>query len=158
MEINDLWLTCLIYKVFWPATLQTRTTMFVIAHGYTSSVRSPHIPTFRALTFMADDRNCHSVKVSPKEKSHRLICSVQSVRWPISPNLWWAVWVWEITLGPKVSCRKSEAMFAVCGVTPSCMNHLVCYGNPVVMSWGTKLLCCAFVASMSMHTLAHAHG
>ena len=88
MEINDLWLTCLIWKVFWPATSQTQTTMFVITHGYISSVHSPHIPTFRALTFMADDGNWHSFKVSPRNKSHKLMCSVQSVGWPISPNLW----------------------------------------------------------------------
>jgi hypothetical protein len=31
-------------------------------------------------------------------------------------------------------------MFAVCGVTPSFMNHSVSNGNPVVMNWGTKLL------------------
>lgn len=132
--------------------------MFVITHGYISSVRSPHIPSFRAHTFMADDGNWHSLKVSPPKKSHKLMCGVHSVGWPIFPNLWWAVWVWEITLGPKVSCRKSEAVFAVCGVTPSFMNHLVCNGNPVVMNWGTKLLCCAFVALTSMHTLACAHG
>jgi hypothetical protein len=70
MEINDLWLTCLICKVFWPATSKnTDHTMFVITHGYISSVRSPHIPAFRAHTFMADGGNWHSLKVSPK-KNH----------------------------------------------------------------------------------------
>lgn len=78
MEINDLWLTCLIFKVFWPATSQTWTTMFVITHGYISSVHSPHIPTFRALTCMADDGNWHSFKVSPK-KSHISWCAVSSL-------------------------------------------------------------------------------
>ena len=31
-------------------------------------------------------------------------------------------------------------MFAVCGVTPSRVNHSVLNGELVVMSWGTKLL------------------
>jgi len=113
MEINDLWLTCLICTVFWPATSQTTTAMFVITHGI-YPLHLPHISTFRALTFMADDGNWCSSKVSPKNKSRKLMCSVQSVGWPISPNLWWAVWVWEITLGPKVSCRNSEAVFVCC--------------------------------------------
>jgi hypothetical protein len=38
------------------------------------------------------------------------------------------------------------------------MNHWVCNGNPEMMNWGTKLLCFASVALMSMHALACAHG
>ena len=66
--------------------------------------------------------------------------------------------MWEITLGPEVSCRKSEAVFAVCGVTATFMNHLVCNGNPVVMNWAQNCYVCAFVTLTSMHTLACAHG
>jgi hypothetical protein len=140
MEIRDLWLTCLtlilltwriwwapnnaskwqmefnsafkglICKLFWPATSRTWTSIFVITHWYISCVSSPHIPTFRAHAVMTDDWNWRSFKVSPKKQSHRLMCSVQSVGWPVSAKLWWAVWGWEITLGPKVSCRKSEAL------------------------------------------------
>jgi hypothetical protein len=41
----------------------------------------------------------------------------------------------------KVSCWKSKTIFAVCGLAPPCMNHLVCNGKSAARRWGTQVLC-----------------
>jgi hypothetical protein len=43
---------------------------------------------------------------------------------------------WAISVMYEVEKCVCDACFA-----PSCMNHWVCSGKPVVIRWGTKLLC-----------------
>jgi hypothetical protein len=43
-----------------------------------------------------------------------------------------------MTSESKLLCSKSKTTFAVCGLTPSCMNLWVCNDKPLVRRWGTK--------------------